>query len=209
MKRLFRIVVMLCIAINFTTTGAQENTATPELSLDSGTLNNQFEYVIQKSSRWRDERGRVYKVVRQQWLTTLKQHTMDSLNAVHKSLTATQGQVDAHAQEIESLKTSLTNTQNTLTATNQEKDSMALFGAQMSKTNYNALMWSIIVVLIVLLLFFVFKFRNSNAITKSANLKLAEVEEEFDEHRRTALEREQKVRRQLQDEINKQKTNNT
>ena len=30
-------------------------------------------------------------------------------------------------------------------------------------------------------------------------------EEEFEEHRKTALEREQKVRRQLQDEINKQK----
>ena len=34
---------------------------------------------------------------------------------------------------------------------------------------------------------------------------LEEIEEEFDDHRRTALEREQKVRRQLQDEINKQK----
>ena len=32
-----------------------------------------------------------------------------------------------------------------------------------------------------------------------------EVEEEYDEHRKKALEREQKVRRQLQDEINKQK----
>ena len=31
------------------------------------------------------------------------------------------------------------------------------------------------------------------------------IEEEFDEHRKTALEREQKVRRQLQDELNKQK----
>ena len=36
-------------------------------------------------------------------------------------------------------------------------------------------------------------------------LRVDQVEEEFDEHRRTALEREQKVRRQLQDEINKQK----
>jgi len=32
------------------------------------------------------------------------------------------------------------------------------------------------------------------------------LELEFEEHRRNALEREQKVRRQLQDEINKQKS---
>ena len=42
-------------------------------------------------------------------------------------------------------------------------------------------------------------------MTKQAKLSLAETEEEFEEHRRNALEREQKVRRQLQDMINEQK----
>ena len=82
---------------------------------------------------------------------------------------------------------------------------MALFGMQMSKVNYNVLMWTIIAGLLALLILFIYKFKNSNAITRAANKSLAEIEEEFDEHRRTALEREQKVRRQLQDEINKQK----
>ena len=56
-----------------------------------------------------------------------------------------------------------------------------------------------------MLLFFIYKYRNSNAITKQSNKSLAEIEEEFEEHRRNALEREQKVRRQLQDMINEQK----
>jgi len=81
--------------------------------------------------------------------------------------------------------------------------SLSLFGLQMSKTGYNALMWSIIAALLALLLVFIFRFKNSNSITKAAKLKLSETEEEFEEHRRNALEREQKVRRQLQDEINK------
>jgi hypothetical protein len=75
----------------------------------------------------------------------------------------------------------------------------------MGKTNYNILMWSIIAALLSLLLFFIYKFKNSNALTREAKLKLDEVETEFEEHRRTALEREQKVRRQLQDELNKNK----
>ncbi len=204
MKRLVSITAIVIFAISLSVNAQQQN-QTEQLSLDSGTIDNQFDYVITKSSRWRDEKGRVYKVVRQNWLTTLKQHTLDSLNAVHKDLTNTQAIVDSHASEISTLKANLTSTQNTLTATNEEKDSMAFFGLLMSKTGYNSLMWGIIAALLALLFFFIFKFKNSNSITKSANLKLTELEEEFDEHRRTALEREQKVRRQLQDEINKQK----
>jgi hypothetical protein len=66
-------------------------------------------------------------------------------------------------------------------------------------------MWSIIAALFALLLFFIYKFKNSNTLTRQAKFKLEEVESEFEEHRRIALEREQKVRRQLQDEINKNK----
>ena len=77
----------------------------------------------------------------------------------------------------------------------------------MSKTSYNILLWSIIGGLLAFLLFFIYKFKNSNAVTKQAKLSLAETEEEFEEHRKRALEREQKVMRRLQDEINKQKAN--
>ncbi|RLD74786.1 MAG: hypothetical protein DRJ07_19300 [Bacteroidetes bacterium] len=55
------------------------------------------------------------------------------------------------------------------------------------------------------LVFFIFRFKASNAITKQANGLLTETEEEFEIYKATALEREQKVRRELQDELNKQK----
>jgi septal ring factor EnvC (AmiA/AmiB activator) len=82
---------------------------------------------------------------------------------------------------------------------------MALFGMQMSKGGYNALMLIIIAGLLALLLLFIFKFKNSNSVTKQAKKTLLETEDEYEEYRRNSLEREQKVRRQLQDEINKQK----
>ncbi|WMI67638.1 tRNA (guanine-N1)-methyltransferase [Mangrovimonas sp. YM274] len=187
--------------LSFSTTQAQEsNNDEDQLSLNSGTIDNQFDYVIQKSNNYQD-----YKVIKRAWLYTLKSHTLDSLKAVHKELANTQVVVDSQAVEIASLKSNLTNTQETLDATNLEKDSMSLFGIQMSKGNYSTLLWSIIGGLFAFLLFFIYKFNNSNAVTKQAKQSLAETEEEFEEHRRNALEREQKVRRQLQDEINKQK----
>lgn len=187
----------------FVVVNAQQPTSEDEdkLSLTEGTIDNQFEYVIQKSYNYQD-----YKNVKKDWLYQLKAHTLDSLKAIQNDLTTTQNTVDSLAQEITMLKTNLSETKSTLAETNEEKDNMALFGLQMSKSNYNVLMWSIIGALFALLLLFIYKFRNSNAITKEAKQTLVETEEEFDEHRRTALEREQKVRRQLQDEINKQKT---
>ncbi len=170
------------------------------LSLNSGTIDNQFEFVIRRSNNYQD-----FKVVKKQWLYILKSHTLDSLKAVHKELIDTQLVVKSQTDEITDLKLKLNNTQNDLDQTNIEKDNMALFGLQMSKTNYNILMWVIIAALLALLILFIYKFKNSNTITKNARKALVEIEEEFEEHRRIALEREQKVRRQLQDEINKQK----
>lgn len=171
-----------------------------KLSLNEGSLDNQFEYVIQRSNNYQD-----YKVVKKTWLYALKAHTLDSLKAVQKDLSETQINVEQQAGEIASLKSNLSETQNTLDLTNKEKDSMQFLGLQLSKQTYNTFIWSVIGGLLVFLLFFIYKFRNSNSVTKEAKRMLAEIEEEFEEHRQTALKREQKVRRQLQDEINKQK----
>ncbi|RSK38313.1 tRNA (guanine-N1)-methyltransferase [Mangrovimonas spongiae] len=173
-----------------------------ELSLNSGTIDNQFEYVIRKSNNYQQ-----YKVIKKTWLYALKAHTLDSLKALHENLNKSQTVIDSQSKEINKLNANLSNTQNTLDKTNEEKNNMALFGMQMSKGSYNTLMWSIIIGLLGFLLFFIYKFKNSNTITREAKKSLSEVEEEFEEHRKRALEREQKVRRQLQDEINKQKNN--
>ena len=199
-KLLASLILFLTLSISIQ---AQETPATDDdkLSLNSGTIDNQFEYVIRRSNNYQD-----YKVVKKVWLYALKAHTIDSLNAVHKQLEDTEIVVKNQTQEIDKLKTSLSSTQGTLDKTNTEKDSMSLFGMQMSKTAYNTLLWSLIGGLLALLLFFVYKFKDSNTITRDAKKALVDTEEEFEEHRRVALEREQKVRRQLQDEINKHKS---
>jgi len=189
---------------------AQTDTANAasKLSLDSGSIESQFEYLTKKSNGWKDERGQRYEVIRIQWIEKIKKNTLDSLKAVRKNLNDTKVVVTKQDNEISKLKTSLSSTQDTLDQTNSQKDNISLFGIQMSKSSYNGLMWSIIGVLSALMLFFMYKFKSSNSVTREAKKSLAEIEEEFEGHRRNALEREQKVRRQLQDEINKHKNSN-
>lgn len=176
-----------------------------EPNLNDGTVSEQFDYVLRKSGNFKGTNGQAYEAVKRSMFLTLRTHTLDSLNSLKTKLDNSKTTVNTQQKEIEDLKTKLNSTQSTLDATNLEKDSMSLLGIQMSKTNYNMLMWTIIACLLALFILFVYKFKNSNTITRNAKKALEEIEEEFDEHRRTALEREQKVRRQLQDEINKQK----
>jgi len=202
MNFLTKIALILFVTFSFQLAKAQTaNEEKEKLSLNSGTIDNQFEYVIQKSGRYQE-----YKVVKRTWLYALKSHTIDTLKAFHKDLADTKAVVSKQEEEIASLKSSLSNTESTLNATNEEKDNISLFGAQMSKASYKVLMWCIVAGLLALLLFFIFKFKGSNSATRDAKHKLNELETEFEDHRRNALEREQKVRRQLQDELNKQKS---
>ncbi len=193
----------LLLLLNLSLLTAQ-NPPQEKLSLNSGTIDNQFEFVIKKSYTYKGN-GKIYKNVERYWLDALRAHTIDSLNAVKDQLNSTKQLVDNQDKEIQVLKTNLADTNSTLDQTNLEKNSMSLFGFLMSKTGYNVLLWSIIAGLLALLLFFIYKFNNSNAITRQAKFALSETEEEFEDHRKRALEREQKVMRRLQDELNKQK----
>ena len=203
--KIFTISLFMLLGISNLRAQTNTNTEENELSLEESTINDQFEYVLRKSGDFRGLDGKMYESVKRSNLLKLQAHTNDTLNTIRKDLADTQAIVNTQSKEIEDLKANLSSTQDTLNKTNKEKDSMSLFGIQMSKTNYNVLMWSIIGVSLALLLLFIYKYKNSNAITKEAKNNLAEIEEEFEEHRRNALEREQKVRRQLQDELNKQK----
>ena len=192
--------IFLIYSLN-TSLQAQEEQQTQ--SINEGSIGDQFEFVIKKSTNWSDENGQSYEVVKRHMMNTLKAHTLDTLKAVRAKLDNTNNIVSTQQKEINTLKADLEKTQNSLASTNLEKDSMVFLGNQMSKGSYSLLMWSIIAALLAFLLIFIFRFKNSNVVTKATKNALAEMENEFKEHRRIALEREQKVRRELQDELNK------
>jgi len=177
-------------------------------SINEGSIDDQFNYVLRKSGNFRGTNGQMYEAVSRRMLLDLQLHTSDSLKTLQVKLDTSKSTINQQLSEISSLKTNLINTQLDLDQTTLEKNNMSLLGVSMSKTSYSILMWSLITALLTLLIIFIVRFKNSNAVTKAAKKSLLEIEDAFEEHRRTALEREQKVRRQLQDELNKQKGGN-
>lgn len=200
-----KILLIVLTFFAFNLTSAQEQETTPqELSLDKGAIDSQFEYVYKKSGNYRAD-GKRYEVVRIISLDKLRKNVLDSLNAASKKASELNATISGHEATIASLNKKLDEATNSLSSVTEEKDSMSFLGMLVSKSTYNFILWTIIGGLLLLFLLFVYKFRRSNTLTQEAKTALSEVEVEYEEHRRRALEREQKISRQLQDEINKYK----
>jgi len=164
----------------------------------TNTISQQFEDLLDNSNNYQD-----YKVVKLNSLNKLKANTADSISAFKVQITELQAQINTQQEEIKTLNQTLEETKTTLEETRAEKDSIFFLGIPMSKGGYMGMMWGIVAVLALALVFFIFRFKGSNAHTQEARKKLADLEVEYDEYRKKALEKEQKMGRLLQDERNK------
>lgn len=200
--KLFRLLFWSIVFLQFA--NAQNRQTIIQQALTDSTMVNQFDVVIKKSDNYLDN-----KVIKKEWVLKLKKNTLDSIQKLQSKLKNTTAEIQQLQTKIKELEASLAITNKNLTDINQEKASINFFGATIDKSLYNIIMWSIIVALMILLGLFIYKFTNSNAITTQAKNALADLEIEYEDHRRRALEREQKVMRKLQDEINKQRKKGT
>lgn len=167
---------------------------------DTLTIQEQFDRIYRISSSYQE-----YKVVKKSTYQELKNNVSDTLSKLKKDSSAKDAIIRSKKDSIAQLKGVLKILEKDTKQLITEKNSISLIGLQLSKSQYNIIVWSIILILAVLLSVFIFRFTNSNIVTKKAKEDLQELEDEFATHKKKTLEREQKLRRQLQDEINKQR----
>lgn len=189
--RLLTLIALLLSSVSFT----QETTLK-----DTNSIENQFEELYKKSSTYQ-----IYKVISKDKYQRLKLNILDSLKNLKETITHKESLLLREKTNIEETKKLLAKAEIDLNTALKKENSIDVLGIQLSKTAYNLLLWSIIVSLLLGLSYFIFKFFRSNILTKEAQNNLLDVEEEFEQHRKKTLVREQKLRRKLQDEINKQR----
>ncbi|WP_405608596.1 hypothetical protein [Polaribacter sp. Asnod1-A03] len=171
---------------------------TPEK--EDNSINGQFDKIYRVSNTWQQ-----FKVIDKNKYQVLKTNVLDSLKSYQKLISEKENLLKTEKNNIEETKNILSKTQLELDTALKQASSISVLGIELSKATYNLILWSVIAVLILTLSYFIFKFSKSNIVTKEAKSNLAEVEQEFEDHRKKSIEREQKLRRQLQDEINKQR----
>lgn len=201
MKRrlLFQLLFLICFTIPAVRAQDPPGDGKPGPSLNSGTIASQFDYITTKSNSFQE-----YKVVRKTWLQKIESNVADSLNSLKSELAETRTAIAGLKKEITDLQGGLETANTRMEEAVRTKNSISFLGAQTDKVYYNSIMWGIVCLLGALLLFFIFKFKKSGLVAAEAVRTLEETKEEFDQHRKRALEREQKLNRRLQDELNKQ-----
>lgn len=173
-------------------------TAQDSIEVRKNTLNDQMTEAFEKSNSYQE-----FKVIKKTQLATLRRNILDSISSLEKKIGTQNNQLEEQKSEIDSLRGNLKRTQENLTLSQEKEDGIEIFGVLTSKSTYNTIMWSIIGVLLLIGSFLLYRFLNSHKIISAAELKIAEMEIELEDYRRNSLEREQKLRRKLQDELNK------
>lgn len=144
-----------------------------------------------------------YKVVDYNELINLRNRLGQYFTNQNEEIISQQNILDQQQQEIDSLRAELSNTQKELEEVNADKDAITFLGMPFSKGGYMAFMWGLVGLLVLALLFFIYKYKQSHTHTVEARNNLISTEKEFDAYREKALEKEQRLGRQLQDERNR------
>ncbi|MHC5201716.1 hypothetical protein [Myroides sp. LJL119] len=175
-------------------------TTTISIAQNQPSIVEQFNKLIQESTNYQ-----TYKVVKKDNLELLQRNVSDSLDSFKNEIQTNNAEILKQKASVDSLSQELQQVQDELNIALQRENNLEVLGVSTNKTTYQTLVWTIIAVLLSSLVVLFFRFKKSHIDTKEAIKKLHETENELEDLRRLSLEREQKIRRQLQDEINKNK----
>jgi hypothetical protein len=172
-------------------------------SQDAGTETDQsisgtFKYLYDNSETYN-----AYKVFRISSMNALMSKVYDSLR-FHKQLIA-EGRLEIADlnKTIENLNLRMEELDLDLKETQRVANSISLFGLLISKVTYNIILWCIISGLVVLLVIAYGSHVRSLRLYTIARREFADLNEEFEEYRRTSQENKVKLGRELQTERNK------
>ena len=191
MKSLYLFIFCLLMSID---TFSQKTTN------DTLSLSKQFEQAYRRSSSYKD-----FKVIRKSTFQNLKKNTLDSIKIIDEKLKIESQKNTRLEQEISSFAKIRLEQDLELSEAILEKNTISFVGLKLKKNTFKIIIWSIFLTLIILICYFAYQLKDGIKITSQAKKELTSVEEEFNSYKKKSLVRDQKMRRQLQDEINKQR----
>jgi len=192
-SRLFPVLLLLMFAQLL---GAQ--TGNPARA-DTASLRIQFDQMLDASNRFQ-----TFKVIRQDFLGAFITNVTDSLRTYNEEIGTLKSTISDQEAMIEAQTATIGERDTKIKELTEEKDGISLLGLPLSKITYNIIMWSAIILLLAALLFAIARMRFAISSSREARSMNEKTAEELEKSRKNRLEVEQKLRRQLQDERNKQ-----
>lgn len=189
-----KLCAVLSILVLFPFLGIAQDDPTGSDQSISGT----YKYLYENSETYN-----AYKVFKISSVNALMDKVQDTLRFYKQTFSDTRQEIADLNSTIENLNSKIDELDQELKATQKVAGSISFLGLLISKATYNVILWSIIAGLIVLL---VIAYGSSSRSLKLYNLarkEFTDLNQEFEEYRKTSQENKVKLGRELQTERNK------
>ncbi|WKK73973.2 hypothetical protein QYS49_19305 [Marivirga salinae] len=165
---------------------------------DDANLSEQYQNMVEGSETFEK-----YKVISIAKVNSFGQIMNDSINSLKEKVSSSKNARLQAEKERDSAKSQMTELKNELETTQSAVDEMPFLGIPMSKTTYNIVMWSIVVILIAGLAIVYVMFLKSYRTTRQAKKDKELVDQELEDLRKRSHDKQVKIKRELQTALNK------
>lgn len=173
-----------------------------QVKTDADQLDQQFEELKSNSNSVQSGSGREYKVIDLQNMNSLWNDVQELMAASSEEIEKTKSRVDALNGEVASLSQRVEAQQASIQESEFAATHLSVLGIDIPKDKFVATFWISIGVLIVLLVVAVYQYKLTRDSTRRTQINFMQLQEEMEELRKTSLEKERRLRRELQTERN-------
>lgn len=171
--------------------------------LSAGTLfgqdvNEQYNDLVKNSETFKD-----YKVIKINELNTFWKNVLDSVNHRDQSITALQNQVEEQKSQIDKQSVEIESLKQTINDLKEQTSSIEFLGITAEKIVFKVLVVAIGIALLAIIGVLLFQLKDKLSLARAKVKDFDVLENKFEEFRKTSLEKQMKLRRDLQTERNK------
>lgn len=205
--------VIFSLIFVFFCTVANAQQATTQEAPASITLADQFNSLKKKSNTFK-ERNISYKVVRLRTLDSFWKSVQDTIKAreqqflqaqkaTEQELLQARANMEDQNSQLQTLKQENAQKEQAVQKSAYDIANISVLGMDMQKQTFVILSWGVIVILLIILGVIMFLYKNSKQVTDEKRKAFEEIDQEYKEYKQNARERELKVKRELQTEMNR------
>lgn len=173
--------------------------------IQSPSIEEQFEYILDKSYNYLTD-DIPFEVIKNRYILAFKENLTDSLALLQQKIKAQKGLVDELYQQINASTNTINQLESDKSDLSTQTSTINILGFAIEKSLFKLIVLSVFTVLIIVVVVLISKLKEANEIVEEAKSEAEAAQKEQEKFRRTSMEREQKIKREL---LNLSKQNTT
>lgn len=196
-KFLFLLIATITVTFSSEAKITQQTLITDTIKAEPG-IQGQYQFLLSKSKTLNG-----YKLVNPVRLSTFWQSVRDTLAKSQTKLSLAKNKISLLEKDISEFKGQIKGAKSSLASSNSKLNEINFLGMSFSKSNYNFIVWSLIIVLGLALAFVIIRSAKHIHEAKYRSTLYEEIVQEYQNYKVKANDKEKRLARELQDERNK------